>query len=77
MNDSLLKTLGVIALIVIGVFLLFHVGLPVAGLLLDIMWGIAGFFSFLLQIVLFLILLAAVCSGIIMVISWLIQEFTE
>ena len=77
MNDSLLKTLGVVALIVLGVFLLLNVGLPAIGLLLAMIWGIVGIVTFLAQIALFLILLAAVCGGIIMVISWLIQEFTE
>jgi hypothetical protein len=77
MSDSLLKGIGILALIIVALYLLVYVGVPAVGVLLALIWGIAGVLAFLLKVAFFLLLLVGVCVGLVMFFSWLIRELID
>jgi len=77
MSDSLLKGIGILALIIVALYLLVYVGVPAVGVLLALIWGIAGVLAFLLKVAFFLLLLVGVCVGLVMFFSWLVRELID
>ena len=76
-GNSFLKWLGIIALIVVGIIVVVYIGVPVLKLAVAAIWSLSGLVAFLLKIVLFVGLCIALILGLLMLISWLIKEFTE
>ncbi len=76
-ETSTLKTIGIILVIVVGVVILFNLFSPVLGLGFDAIWGLAGILAFILRVALFIALTVAGILGLILLVSWLIREFTS
>ncbi len=76
-DNSWLKVIGYILLIFVALFLLFKVVFPLIGLVLALLWGISGLFAFIFKAILFIILTAATCIGVALLISWLVREYSQ
>jgi len=76
-KTSAAKIIGYIVITLIALMLIIKIGIPLLGLLVNFIWSIAGLFSWVVKVVFFLILLVALIVGIIMLISWLVREFSS
>jgi hypothetical protein len=76
-EGSLLKLLGIIAAIVVGILLFVYVGIPLLAFILHVIWGLSGLIAFLMKLLIFVVVCVAAILGLIMLFSWIIREFTE
>ncbi|MBN1356624.1 hypothetical protein JXA40_10225 [bacterium] len=76
-HGSFLKGLGILLAILIGIALVVYVGIPVLKFGLAFIWVVSGVIAFLLKLIIFIVFCVAVILSLIMLISWLIREFTD
>lgn len=75
--SDLLKWIGIIALVIIGLFLVSSILVPVSGFVLALLWGLAGILAFILKLLFFVALVVAGIAGLILLASWLIRELSD
>jgi len=71
------KWLGIIFVIILGLFALKVVVVPFIGWLSCILWSMAGFFAAILKLFIFIFLFIAAVLGILMLVAWIIRQFME
>ncbi len=76
-GHSLLKWFGIIIAVIVGVLILKVILLPLVGIVLNLLWGLSGIAAFILKIVIFVAFTIVSVLGVIMMISWVIREFTD
>lgn len=73
--DNVFKTVGIIAVILLAIYLFFQVGLPLVGILIAFLWGIAALLAGLLKIILFLALIAGAIYLIGLLVIYLKEQW--
>lgn len=71
------KWLGVIFVVILGLFALKVVIFPFVCWLSSLVWSVAGVLAGILHFFIYLFLLIAVIIGILMLIAWIIRQFME
>ncbi|HPQ39858.1 MAG TPA: hypothetical protein PLV45_05745 [bacterium] len=71
------KWMGILLVIILGLFALKFVIFPFIGWLGGIIWSISGFFAAILKFFIFIFLFIAAILGVLMLIAWIIRQFME
>lgn len=76
-QNSFWKWLGIVFVIILGLFAMKIIVFPFIGWLSCILWSLAGFFAVILKLFIFIFLFIAAILGILMLIAWIIRQFME
>jgi len=71
------KWIGVILVVILGLFALKIIILPFACWFSGVLWGIAGLLAAIFKLFIYIFLLIAAAIGILMLIAWIIRQFME
>lgn len=76
-SSSFTNKILIILAILVGILLLYYVGLPLLQALFYLLFLIASFVAGIFKYILFVLLCIGAIIGLLLFISWIIQEFTS